>query len=113
MSIKVFYVGLILSVAFLPVSAFSSEEQSASGAGTMSCGEYLKHKADTHVLNIFISWSQGFLSGMNIADRIENRQLVLLPDASSIEAYLDKYCKDNPLKNPLVGSLLLYKELRR
>ena len=62
---------------------------------------------------LFVSWAQGFLSGMNAADYITTkRKLALLPDAGSITAYIDKYCQDNSSKRAVSGLLQIYLNLR-
>ncbi len=90
-----------------------SYEHASAGAGTTSCGNYLAKESVTTLHQIFVSWVQGFLSGMNMADYVTaKRPPVQLPDSDSITAYIDKYCRDNPLESPLQGAMQLYKELR-
>lgn len=113
MSAKPAYLVMALTIALWFPAAQSAEKQALSGAGTASCGEYLEHTANKQMSNAFLSWAQGFLSGMNMADVIGGKKnFALLPDAPTIKAYLDKYCRDNPLNSPVEGSLSLYKELR-
>ena len=84
-----------------------------SGAGTTSCGQYIEHSADKDISDLFVTWAQGFLSGMNVANHaITNREFVILPDSATIKAYLDKYCRENPLDSPAKGTMLLFKELQ-
>jgi hypothetical protein len=103
------------AIASMPGLGFaqSSTGQALSGAGTTSCGQYIEHSADKDISDLFVTWAQGFLSGMNVANHvITNREFVLLPDGASIKAYLDKYCRENPLEEPITGTMLLFKELR-
>ena len=66
---------------------------------------------------MFGSWAQGYLSGTNDfrarALKAEAKDLVLVPDLDTILAYLDKYCRENPLNNVADGSSALYIELSR
>ena len=101
----------IISVAWYP-EVQSAESLPVDGVGTTSCGTYLEYSTDEEFSNIYVSWTQGFLSGMNLADRIANKEFVFLPDELSIKAYLDKFCRDNPLGTPFEGSIHLYRKLR-
>ena len=90
-----------------------AESRPIDGIGTSSCGEYSEYILDENASKAFVSWTQGFLSGMNLADRSANKKFVLLPDELSIRTHLDIFCRDNPLATPFEGSILLYKKLRR
>ena len=94
-------------------TAHTADSKPIDGAGTSSCGEYLEHSADQALSKTVVSWAQGFLSGMNLADRTANKAFVFLPDALSIQVDLEKFCTDNPGATPFEGSILLYKKLRR
>ena len=84
-----------------------------SGAGTASCGQYIAASSNEKLTGLYVSWAQGFLSGMNMGYALSaGREFIPLPDNESIKAYLDKYCRDNPLKQPLDGTVALYRELR-
>jgi hypothetical protein len=99
----------VMAIASMPGMGFaqSSTDQALSGAGTASCGQYIEHSADKHISDLFVSWPQGFLSGLNVAyDAANEPDFVILPDGASIKAYLDKYCRENPLESPFKGTLL-------
>jgi hypothetical protein len=105
----------VVAIASVPGMGFaqSSTGQALSGAGTTSCGQYIEHSADKDISDLFVSWAQGFLSGLNVADHAAtHRDFVILPDSASIKAYLDKYCRENPLESPVKGTILLFKELQ-
>jgi len=103
------------AIASMPGLGFaqSSTGQALSGAGTTSCGQYIEHSDDSHLSNLYVTWAQGFLSGLNIANNvIAKQEFVLLPDGASIKAYLDKYCRENPLEEPITGTMLFFKQLQ-
>ncbi len=108
--------GLLIAVALscAGVAHAQSDGQALAGAGTTSCGRWLALESDSTAHLMLVSWAQGFLSGMNMADYIATKQpFVLLPDSDSIMAYVNKYCRNNPLKKPFQGAMqLYYKELR-
>ncbi len=87
-----------------------------SGAGAVSCGKYLAQRSPNNpaVNNMMGSWIQGFLSGLNVARSIEqpDSKAAILPDFESILAYMDKYCRDNPLNDVYLGSLTLFNQVK-
>lgn len=90
-----------------------SKGQALSGAGTGSCGEFLSRESDTTAGPMYVSWAQGFLSGMNLADNASaKRPFVLLPDGNSIMKYIRVYCSYNPLMTPMDATIQLYLGLR-
>lgn len=105
----------VLSLAFVVAQAQTSTGQFAlSGAGTSSCGKYIAASSKEDVVLFYISWVQGFLSGMNIGyARGAKLEFIVLPDSDTIKLYLDRYCRDNPLKTPLDGALDLYDKIRK
>lgn len=58
------------AIALVPGLGFaqSSTGPAISGAGATSCGQYIEHSADEHISNLFVTWAQGFLSGMNVSN---------------------------------------------
>lgn len=101
---------LALSIAHLAIAQPNS--QVASGIGTYSCGRYieLRQQNDPMAQVMLTSWMQGFLSGMNWTLAASN-QMKLLPDHQSLNSYLDKYCRDNPLQQIISGVSALHREL--
>ena len=99
-------------LTFTSAHAIATEQSVVSGAGLISCGQFLEDQKDHGLSDMYIHWAQGFLSGLNIADGRAGKELVPLPDAPTINAYLVKYCTDKPLEKPIGGTLALYKELR-
>lgn len=80
------------------------------GAGANSCGQWLSSRRsnDTRAQNIMLTWLQGQVSGMNMAQ--PDSKMILLPASSVIEASADKDCADEPT-TPLafVGAKLYWK----
>lgn len=84
------------------------------GAGATSCGQFLEFHA-ANILGVdgtVLSWTQGFLTGMNLSHTLSTRKEPIdLPDSASLLAYLVKYCQDNPLKSIWEGNMKLYFEI--
>jgi hypothetical protein len=56
---------------------------------------------------------QGFLSGLNLGESAAtNRSPAFLPNPATIEAHLDTYCRDNPMESPMMGALILFREVQ-
>lgn len=95
-------------------SAQASSGQAIAGAGGVSCGKYLEIRAHSsaELDGLFTSWLQGFLSGMNTYRFVATRQeMSQIPDGPSLLAYMDKYCRDNPLKSAYSGAMTLHSGL--
>lgn len=100
---------LILAFVLLwNFSAFAAERFSVYGLGTNSCGKYLAdrqndgNKFDTVVAAQYSDWVRGFISGYNAGTtgkQVATEEL----SRPTIVAYLDKYCRDNPLNYVMSG----------
>ena len=109
----------VVACAFV-VSATAQPNQSAviAGPGAASCGLYIEGRAlpsagsRGSINDMTVLWIQGFLSGMNAYRSVSKHgEMVLLPDAPSLLAYMDKYCRENPLKSVVQGASAMYAEL--
>lgn len=84
------------------------------GSGGNTCGQYiaLRKTQDPNLNSVLTAWSLGFLSSMNInRAALKNLEPVSLPDVSTIDAYLDNYCRNNPLEKLWVANLKLFYDL--
>jgi hypothetical protein len=86
------------------------------GAGAVNCGKWIESRRqnDPTAPVMVTSWVHGFLWGSfapNAPSEIQNRALELTPDSDSLKAWLDKYCRENPLKDTFNASLDLRNEL--
>lgn len=86
--------------------------QPIAGIGASSCGKYLGFRTEQTTDFMMKSWVQGFLSGMNWSKYVAEQRMSILPDAESLTAYLDKYCRENPLKDPWMGTIEMFNELK-
>jgi hypothetical protein len=112
------YKSILLSFALIfgYVAPAFADGFAIAGAGAFSCGKYLAERANNNAVgsNMLGSWIQGFLSGLNVAKTISEpeKKMVILPDFESILAYMDKYCRENPLSSVYLGSATLYGQLK-
>lgn len=57
---------------------------------------------------IMTTWIQGYLSGTNTQRFIDTKvEMRHQPDSESIIAFVDKFCRDNPLKSVYEASIAL------
>lgn len=76
------------------------------GAGVRSCGSWLEARKDDDVVwQVYVQWTLGFLSAANVY--LENTPQKT--DSDAVIAWLDNYCRDNPLssvRNAMVNLVL-------
>lgn len=107
------YVFLILVTSLLmTLHAYAGDEQyTVSGAGYATCDMWIEGRSlvDKDIDSMFVSWLQGFLSGMNSMRSVTtNQKMSLIPDGPTLLAYVDKQCRDNPSDRIYSISLKLY-----
>lgn len=87
-----------LIVAFVLIAhsltATATESISVIGTGTLSCGVWLENSKSSEARALYTQWVVGFLSAHNYY--LSNKQ-ASVPDLSTAGAWLDSYCRKNPL----------------
>src|SRR5215470_11572662 len=91
----------LLAVLFLtwPTSGSSAVAVTTLGQGNSSCGAWTEARRSNHERQyIFAAWIAGFLSMYNV-DTARDQQVDILekPDAESVWAWADNFCRDHPL----------------
>ena len=92
------------SVHAQPLIIFSYEE--------MSCGAWAKSAQGHETVRAqYDAWVRGFISGSNWAT--PNHQIPFQGKdfSATISLYIDKYCRENPLKDMVGGTMELVEEL--
>ena len=109
---------VVVFTILLSTLSFASEVQPIMGAGTQSCGKYLQYresKNDAETYEI-LHWVLGYISAYNeYVDTSEDGITAVTgtTPSSFLKPWLDKYCSENPLKNPYRGVSQLIKELKK
>jgi hypothetical protein len=76
------------------------------GPGNVSCRVWLEESVkDSDEKLIYIAYVQGYLSAMGVYKELKHA------DTSAIQAYMDKYCTENPLYKIMYGADSLLEEL--
>ena len=98
--------GLLASAQFALAAPLAP---AAEIRGTPSCGEWIVHRKDADTLALSnASWLVGYLSGLAVG---AVKDFLPGTDNSAIFAWMDGYCRANPLKDVGSGGALLMTEL--
>ncbi len=77
------------------------------GAGQESCGRWTSLRGDENADEVLKQWILGFLSGSNWRTRDQQAKP---PDTDAVIAFVDRYCKNNPLHRILQAGVALIQE---
>ena len=103
---------ICLVLLFGPHSIFASTIFVA-GEGTLACGTYLeeRRKQDNDSQEyVYATWVGGFLTAANYY--FPTKAMRTLPNSATVLAYLDKYCRENPLKLLVNGAVKLDQDIK-
>jgi hypothetical protein len=87
-------------------------EVTVYGAGTQSCGTWLAQSGNEILRGHMKSWVLGFLTAYEAA-LLEMHVNLRHTDANAVAAWVDKYCRENPLKDVSDASANLVVELSK
>lgn len=109
MATKAIAIGLL--VTSLSMESFAQGPIAISGPGTFTCGDYLAHRQSDHQsftapqTSVNLAWVLGFISGYNYFS--SDPKVDRIPGFNDVIAYLDNYCKNNPLSLVVNGASCL------
>jgi hypothetical protein len=87
-----------------PLAVFSFQDT--------SCGAYTKSAGNELVRAQYHYWFRGFVSGYNFGNPANQVRLERMPDSDTLSLYIDKYCRENPLRGFVGAAFDLVRELR-
>jgi len=98
----------LLALACLPAPVVAADSVDAAIRGAPSCGEWVaqRKKADTLALGN-ATWAIGYLSGLGAGS---GRNVFAGRDNAAVFAWLDNYCRTNPLKDVAAAGRVLMAE---
>ena len=106
---------LIVGAMFIVIapSAKGADATFVAGEGRVTCGTYLERRKEDAVQQTYVYavWVRGFLTGINYSDPAKAARE--LPTGSTVLAYLDKHCRENPLDVIARGAMALDRDLTR
>ncbi len=100
---------ILLAVLLLAATSGALAQQfTFTNLGEPDCGKWLNQRSDTHK-----AWLHGVLTGQNIvfAELMKGNPLGKLSSAEQAYAWMDNYCRSNPLKGLSEGAYELFVEL--
>ena len=91
------------------LAADSKDQVAVYGVGAIFCGKYLDAwDKGNNVLKIgALTWTQGFLTAINLQMLLSKQNTLKFTEPEQINAYMQKYCRDNPLKDFYSGAYQL------
>lgn len=99
-----------VSVALLTaLPAVAQRQGVAKGAGMDVCDRIMADMKENHVDSAYTQWIAGYLSAYNLFG--DKQQIEEIPDEASLDAYLQKYCREYPLDKVIWASMSLINEL--
>jgi hypothetical protein len=104
-----YFFGIALMIG-LSQPAFPQAKRFATliGPNENSCADWIER--DRKSSQAYELWLTGFLSGLNISGDHKDDFLSGIK-ANSVYLWMDKYCRENPLKSIPAGALQLIEEL--
>jgi hypothetical protein len=79
------------------------------GSGLVSCGQWLDGEKQG-VRNLHLNWVLGYLSGLNLTSQID---FLREYEHKGIAAAIDKYCRENPLKQVIDAADDVAEQMKR
>lgn len=86
---------LSLPVANSMVPALAAPVQ-IIGFQDPSCGKWAASSNDPMLRQVYVFWIRGFLTGHNYANQLQQTRSV---SNETIALFVDKFCRENPLKS--------------
>jgi len=107
---------LMLCLYIFCCSSFAQPSPPVKMFGRIDCGEWLNPRSDIQGLTNKY-WLMGYLTGINtmlMSPALDiGNVLGRLNSSQQAFAWMDKYCRDNPLLTPDLGGLTLMNELKK
>jgi hypothetical protein len=99
---------ILTSIVFMHVNA----ETIIAGAGTLSCGEYVKYRRDSDELYVAVAtWAQGYLTSINVQSG-EN-PIIDIPEFETLSLLLENQCIKNPTFKIWMVTELITREYKK
>ena len=82
----------------------------ATFRGFPSCADYLQHRKNGDLMDDYDTawWVMGYITAYN---NYGTNPQIKVPDPNTIWAYMDKFCRNQPLQNVLTGTYELISDL--
>ena len=78
----------------------------------ISCSAWIRSHDDEILRERYGTWFRGFVSGYNFGNPGNQVLLDAMPNPAAVAAYVDKFCRDNPLLSFVAAAVPLVQEIR-
>lgn len=78
----------------------------------ISCAAWIRSHGDEILRAHYGAWFRGFVSGYNFGNPANQVLLGAMPDPAAVAAYVDKFCRNNPLLSFVAAAVPLVQEIR-
>jgi hypothetical protein len=106
----------LLWVAAHVIGASTAQAQHsfhAIGFADPSCGAWMKSQEVQVHRQAFLFWFRGFVTGANYSNATHQVFSHSMPNQETLTLYIDKHCRENPLKPIYAAAITLVSELRQ
>ncbi len=104
---------VVLLLSLLPfVASAESDRVAIFDYDDSSCGAWVQSAGSEMGRAQYHSWFRGFVSGYNFGRSDNQVPLQAMPNEQTLYLFIDKYCRENPLKPFVSAAFKLVEELR-
>jgi hypothetical protein len=93
-----------------PAQAADDDAPHVYGIGAYSCGVWLSDAKNNNTHQTNVHWAMGWLSAAGVYNPAVKLRHT---DFYAVSAYMDKYCRENPLNSVYEGAASLVQELAK
>ena len=77
-----------------------------------SCGKWVGSQHNLAERAQYLYWFRGFATGYNFGQPSNQVSLEVMPDPATLALYVDKFCRENPLRPFIMAAPVLVREIR-
>lgn len=102
---------LVAAVLIVTTASPASAQRGfvSAGQGSTACGKYLEVRENQGDVTSVVGWAWGYMTAYNQWSTYP--QVNDVPASSTVLAYLDKHCRENPLDAVIHGVIQLVADL--
>lgn len=107
-----FWVSALCLVIFSTAMAQDAPDIAIFSFEDISCAAWTRSQGDEILRAQYGTWFRGFVSGYNFGNPANQVLLGAMPDPGAVAAYVDKFCRANPLLSFVAAAVPLVQEIR-
>ena len=105
-------VSALCAVNFSTAAAQDAPDIAIFSFRDISCSAWTRSQGDETLRAYYGTWFRGFVSGYNFGNSANQVLLGAMPDPPALAAYVDRFCRDNPLLSFVAAAVPLVQEFR-